>query len=723
MAFLRNLFSRAAPQSPPAAKDDTPIALYLGGDGKMQAIKHDTGYLTASSAYRTNILHLLSHAEQYARAAIASVWAANCINLRADTLARLDWFVRDRRTQERIDNHPFEVALYQSRQNIIRKLEKSQLTHGETFIKPRSNDNGYNSEMWVLNNLYVEVDTARGFIAGFMYTPPGLSRMRYYQPHDLAYIYTDNEFDDLRGLSRFEHVMLEIGIDQQISRTTASFYKNDARPGLLLLPENDLTPERASEFTDYWNAQFKGPDKAGKLALVPSVIKDVKEIQRSPSVDDVQLRESTRREICAAFKVPLSMAGAWDDATYQSLPEQRKAFYEETVIPAAEAHAQALTRHALPFFETNAGTVEVYFDAAPILALIENTLEKVDIANRKLSSGAYSINEYRTALEDEPIRGGDIHLMQSGWIPVRQDELADFSAPNNEQAPPEPPVQSLMLPDGMGSGSDATKKREQPRDRLGRFGEGGGGGSSGGGGDGDGDSGGGGDKKPKKPKKPKPSEDKPKPTEGKPNWASAEQRNAGMVDGHLDYGHIESNPINGTGRMAAKEVARNHAANLSSEHKAAAQVYTSEAYKGINNGLRGKGELSAEQQRTIDQLDSALSQNSLDRPTVLYRGMKLNDDLRGQLTEGATFTDSAYTSTSLDQANPDRFDGAPETGAVMRIQAPAGQNGLAASELTEYPEEHEFILPRDTQYRITSVRRDPGTGQTYIDAEIVSGAA
>ncbi len=108
--------------------------------------------------------------------------------------------------------------------------------------------------------------------------------------------------------------------------------------------------------------------------------------------------------------------------------------------------------------------------------------------------------------------------------------------------------------------------------------------------------------------------------------------------------------------------------------------------------------------------------------------MKMNDSLKrnnnskSQLTPGATFTDQAYTSTSFDQANPERFAGGDD-GAIMRISAPEGQTGLAASSLSEFPEEHEFILPRNTQYSITSVSVDPDTGKTYIDAEIIGQAA
>ncbi len=722
MAFLRNMFRRN--EVPPesiavrATNDSAPpMAFYLNGQGRMQAIKAD-GYISSGNYSTVGLGYMIRNQEQYARAAIASVWAANCISLRSDTMARLEWLVRDKKSKEPIEGHPFTVALENSKQNVIRLLEKRLLTYGEFFAKPLRNDDQFFSGFHVLNNLDVEVDTSQGFISEFQYNPQGVGQVFTFSPDDVVYIHTDNDFDDLRGLSKLEHVLLEIQIDRDISRTTAAFYRNDARPGVLLIPETNLTPKRADEVIAYWNAQFEGPDKTGRTVLMPETIKEVVDFQRAPALDDVELRESTRREVCAAFKVPLSMAGAWDDATYQSLPEQRMAFYEETIIPAAESNARDLTKFALPFFDDSRLT-EVYFDAATILALVENRAEDVDIATRKLNSGAYTMNEMRASLGDEPVVGGDIHIMQSGWIPVQAGDLETFESPNTAQAPEE--QEPLALPETTQPTAptiEATpemvsekhiKKKKQPRDKLGRFGEGGG--SSGGGDDDngggdDGDSGNGGGVSTKPPA-----------------WAKEKGRFTTQVDGVVDFGHMDNNPANVIGANITSEISTKQTDALSSSQKESATTYTGESYKKINGGLRSGEALSDENQRTVDGLDSAIAQSSLERPTMLYRGMKMNDSLRENIKPGATFSDAAYTSTSFDQANSERFSTGGDPGAVMRITAPAGQTGLATSSISEFSEENEFVLPRGTTYSVTGVSVDPDSGLTFIEAEIVPEAA
>jgi HK97 family phage portal protein len=455
MAFLRNLFSRKTEtKAQPASRSADPLAFYLNGNGKLSTLKSN-GLIDTNYMRTVGLSHLYHNAEMYAKAAIASVWAANCINLRADTMARLDFHVRHKYTKDIIPEHPFTIALDNSERNIMRLFEKRLLTFGEVFIKPLSSDYQRPGALWALNNLDVDVDTSRGYIDGFWYTPNGVSQTHYYKPRgkgggrfkEIAYIHTDNDFDDFRGLSKFEHVLLEIHIDRDISRTTAAFYQNDARPGLLLIPDGTPTPDQMEQFVASWNMQFKGPSKSGRTGFAPTILKDVKEFQRPPTVDDVELRESVRREICAAFKVPLSMAGAWDDATYQSLPEQRQFFYEETIIPAAEQNARDLTKHVLPFFDSNTDH-EIYFDATSILALVENVVEKTDVVIKKVQAGLSTVNEGREALDMDKIKGGDIFIMQSGWIPVPQDELSTFEAPNTAQPYPEPPAPP-QLPEGQ----------------------------------------------------------------------------------------------------------------------------------------------------------------------------------------------------------------------------------------------------------------------------------
>lgn len=422
MSFIQSLpkLLRRTSAVKQAAPDHSLLAYYVAPDGRMHAVKSSSASMWPGGAYSR--APISSSPEGYAQASIVSVWAGRCIYLRATNINRLDWHVRNKKTKERIENHPLQIAIERNRQRIMRKFEWSSQIWGESFLWPRKNDYDYYSDLVWLNNLSIDVDTAQGYIRRYQYSPLAGGRTHIFERDELAFIYSDNPFDDLRGLSPFEHILVEVGIDRDIARTTKSFYANDARPGIVLIPEETLDPTGAQEFTDYWNKNFRGPDNAGKTGLLPRRIKEIKEIQRPPTIDDVDTRESVRREICAAFGVPLSIAGAWDDAQYQSAPEQRKSFYEETIIPRAEEIAQDWTTHVLPYFD-DSGKTEVAFEADVLLALVENTQEKTTAANSKLTSGGITLNEYRVELGHDALPNGDVLYMPSNVQVVPVDQL------------------------------------------------------------------------------------------------------------------------------------------------------------------------------------------------------------------------------------------------------------------------------------------------------------
>jgi len=389
-----------------------PMAYVLQPDGHVMSVKaYGNNY--ALQAYGSlSSLPLSGSAEGYAVAYLASVWAYRAIELRVDAIARLPFTVLDTRTKKAIPDHPLLTALTRSKR-IIPRTERTRLLYGETFLWPRANAYGYRYDIVWLNNLGVDIDTSQGYITEFYYHPIQGGQSLKFKPSDLAYMYTDNPFDDLRGLSPLESVLTEIGIDREQARTMRNFYANDARPGLLLLPKKQLQPAQAQPLIDWWKDNFQGSKNAGKPAIMPFDIEDVKEFQRAPMEDDVMVAETIQKKIAAALDVPLPMLIGLSEATYDSANDIRKSFYEETVIPACEALAEEYNRELLPFFGDPAReTFAFQYDT--ILALMENRAEKATIANSRLSAGGITLNEYRRDAGLPTLDKGDVFYIPLG---------------------------------------------------------------------------------------------------------------------------------------------------------------------------------------------------------------------------------------------------------------------------------------------------------------------
>jgi HK97 family phage portal protein len=431
MNAFRQLFASRSVQV--RADPNMPIALYFEPSGRVRPItmKSMTGW---SGGEYDAINHSMNRSGNataseigYAYISEINVWVRRCIEIRASNIKRLDWYVEDRVTGKRLDAHPLTIAMKRSR-HFFQRAERSLLIWGELYLKPLKNDYGFYSDVWWLNNLSVNFDIVNGQIQRFYFAPLHGGKPYVWAADEMCYIYTENAFDDLRGSSKILAVLAEANVHEEIARAAQAHFANDARPGIMLIPEVDLGVPQSQELIDYWKKNFQGSLNTNKPMMLPSVIKNVQTLERAKLDDDVEFRATIRREICAGFGVPLSVAGAWDDANYQSAPEQRISLYEETIIPEGEQIAEDLSRDLLPFFG-NPAKERVWFDGKNLLALAEDKQAKAAALTAQLNGGGITLNEYRAALDQAEISEGNVFYVPAGITVTPVEKLGTMPPP------------------------------------------------------------------------------------------------------------------------------------------------------------------------------------------------------------------------------------------------------------------------------------------------------
>ena len=158
----------------------------------------------------------------------------------------------------------------------------------------------------------------------------------------------------------------------------------------------------------------------------------------------------------------------------------------------------------------------------------------------------------------------------------------------------------------------------------------------------------------------------------------------------------------------------------------------------MNNLLRSGSPRTYEQQvewknnlektkKSIDDLTSVIDKNELRSTAVVFRGIRsysglskvlgLNDqqaaDMQKLLSDddfikslvGQTFSDPAFTSTSIDKEFPRK--GGFSAACEMEVVCPAGTKGVYFGDQGRFTDEHEFLLQRGTQFVITSASVEP----------------
>lgn len=132
----------------------------------------------------------------------------------------------------------------------------------------------------------------------------------------------------------------------------------------------------------------------------------------------------------------------------------------------------------------------------------------------------------------------------------------------------------------------------------------------------------------------------------------------------------------------------------------------------------------------IKGLDDALSETQLHKPLYVYSGVKRNPGLLAAMHPKRRIFLPAYTSTSIQPRTALSFAGSIKRGTegeeswsneqegerhILRIHVPSGNNGYYLGTKSNFDNEKEFLLPRDTTIHVeenpqTFVHKNPSGG-------------
>lgn len=175
------------------------------------------------------------------------------------------------------------------------------------------------------------------------------------------------------------------------------------------------------------------------------------------------------------------------------------------------------------------------------------------------------------------------------------------------------------------------------------------------------------------------------------------------------------------------------------EYKEAFHRYTTGAYRTINGVLRGlktKDQINGSADyydkcmNAVKVIDKFLDKEGrLGKDTLLYRAMDFrgifgdnSDAIRAFANEpesfiGMTWSDKGYTSTSPNYNGIRNF--LYDSDVIMHIYAEKDTKGLYIAQWSEYKTECEFLLARDTSFRMVDCQRD-NEGKIHMMVEILN---
>lgn len=307
------------------------IAGYLLHKGYAHAIKSGRSRTNPLTDWFMGIQHnetdFTASDDGLTKAYLASLWAYRCISLRGKKVSGIPLLVKtsddqyvdrtgrpvDDMPSRRMNQHILQAFLGTGREKLRRLIEYDMCIWGRAFIETTQRG------LVRLNptTMIIDKDTRNG-IEGFRQNINGQT-VAQWAPDELVYIYDFDPSDDLAGLSPLAFVLQHIGSEVNVDTFVSSFFANDATPTGLLTTEQPVTKEQVDEITGWWNKLFAGVSNKFKVGIAGSGLKFEQITSDIANLAIPELRLEVRREICAVFGVPMTIAGADEAANYSCI--------------------------------------------------------------------------------------------------------------------------------------------------------------------------------------------------------------------------------------------------------------------------------------------------------------------------------------------------------------------------------------------------------------------
>jgi HK97 family phage portal protein len=366
-----------------------------------------------------------------------NVYAHKGIQQIGISIASIEWFVaREEHTPDgetdihELDRHPLKDILkrpnpQQGWPAFIENVIQDLYIGGNVYIlKVCDPDTNYPVELYCLRPDRVRIvpGNKQNPIAGYIFTATG-TNSAFYPQTSVLHIKYRNPIDDFYGMSPLMVAIYPIDMNNEIRKFNMGLLQNGARPSMLVSTEQEVDPEEIQRITALLYSKYGGTANAGKFIVLDKDF-HVDRLSLSPvDMDWHALATMTAKEVGIALGVPPERLGDNANKTYSNYQEANRAFYTDTIIPLVEYFKGEFNNWLSTVYPDHA-YIDIKRDR--IIALIEEEKMRVELANMKLGSGAYSINEWRKDMGKKAIT--DISTMNPADIPLGVLQIAQIQA-------------------------------------------------------------------------------------------------------------------------------------------------------------------------------------------------------------------------------------------------------------------------------------------------------
>lgn len=241
-------------------------------------------------------------------------------------------------------------------------------------------------------------------------------RRHLFAPEDIVHFKYFSSVSDIYGLAPTAPANDPAILDLYAIKFNKIYFKHGARFNAVIERERGIGAEAKKRLQHELEQEYSGWDKSFRTPILPPGFK-VKNITVShKDMEFILQREQSMREICRSYGVPSGLVGDVTSISYASLSEQRKMFYQETVLPKLEKYIARINVSAI---EPSYPELCASFDKTAIDALKEQEKTKADFVSKLIDKGVMTINEVREKYYKLPkVPWGDEAYMRKSMRPA-----------------------------------------------------------------------------------------------------------------------------------------------------------------------------------------------------------------------------------------------------------------------------------------------------------------
>jgi len=223
--------------------------------------------------------------------------------------------------------------------------------------------------------------------------------------------------DNFMGISPLKVALHTINSLNAGAELTSNMYKGGHPPGILSKETDGLdtsTPkEQEQAFREHYKRKYiNSPEDQqipvftfGKVNFTQIGYNSIRDLQV------IEMAQHGKRVLCNVLQVDAKLFGDVAASTYDNMDQAAAAMWEDLLIPECDSFYEGITEEILPAYGDGLKIIPVYDH---IRVLQEDRERMAKIYQIGVGIGAYSPNEFREKLGDEPVKD---EAMDRRYIP------------------------------------------------------------------------------------------------------------------------------------------------------------------------------------------------------------------------------------------------------------------------------------------------------------------